>query len=68
MNLRKWKTNSAELSNLIYNENKEIHTTDNNTPKKVLGVTWSNRTHTLIYNFSDLYTEVKLLTPTKGNV
>ena len=38
-NLPKWKTNGAQLNDLIYNENKEIHTTDNSTPKKVLGVT-----------------------------
>ena len=30
-NLQKWKTNSAQLNDLIYTENKEIH--DNNTPK-----------------------------------
>ena len=53
---------------MIYNENKEIHTTDNNTPKKVLGVTWNNKTDTLIYDFSDLITEAKLLTPIKRNV
>ena len=53
---------------MIYNENKEIHTTDNNTPKKVLGVTWNNKTDTLIYDFSDLIKEAKLLKPTKRNV
>ena len=68
LNLRKWKTNSAQLNDLIYNENKEIHTTDNNTPKKVLGVTWNNKTDTLIYYFSDLIKEAKLLKPTKRNV
>ena len=31
-NLRKWKTNSAQLNDLIYNENEEIHTSYNNTP------------------------------------
>ena len=67
LNLRKWKTNSAQLNDLIYNENKEIHTTDNNTPKKVLGVTWNNKTDTLIYDFSDLIKEAKLLKPTKRN-
>ena len=56
------------LVDLIYNENKEIHTTDNNTPKKVLGVTWNNKTDTLIYYFSDLIKEAKLLKPTKRNV
>ena len=53
---------------MIYNENKEIHTTDNSTPKKVLGVTWNNKTDTLIYGFSDLIKEAKLLKPTKRNV
>ena len=67
-NLRKWKTNSAQLNDLIYNGNKEIHTIDNNTPKKVLSVTWDNKTGTLIYDFSDLIKEAKLLTPTKRNV
>ena len=32
-NLQKWKTNSVQLNYLIYNQNKEIHVTDNNTPK-----------------------------------
>ena len=53
---------------MIYNENKEIHTTDNNKPKKVLDVTWNNKTDTLIYNFLDLIKEAKLLKPTKRNV
>ena len=53
---------------MIYNENKEIHTTDNSTPKKVLGVTWNNKTDTLIHGFSDLIKEAKLLKPTKRNV
>ena len=53
---------------MIYNENKEIHTTDNNKPKKVLDVTWNNKTDTLIYKFLDLIKEAKLLKPTKRNV
>ena len=53
---------------MICNENKEIHTTDNNTSKKVLGVTWNNKADTLISDFSDLIKEAKLLKPTKRNV
>ena len=47
---------------------KEIHTTDENTPKKVSGVTWTNKTDTLIYDFSDSIKEAKLLKPTKRNL
>ena len=53
---------------MICNENKEIHTTDNNTSKKVLGVTWNNKADTLISDFLDLIKEAKLLKPTKRNV
>ena len=53
---------------MICNENKEIHTTDNNTSKKVLGVTWDNKADTLISDFLDLIKEAKLLKPTKRNV
>ena len=53
---------------MICNENKEIHTTDNNTSKKVLGVTWNNKVDTLISDFLDLIKEAKLLKPTKRNV
>ena len=67
-NWRKWKTNSAQLNDLIYNENKEIHTSYNNTPEKVLSMTWNNKRDTLIYDFSDLVKEAKMLAPTKRNV
>ena len=53
---------------MICNENKEIHTTDNNTSKKVLGVTWNNKVDTLISDFLDLIKEAKLLKPTNRNV
>ena len=53
---------------MICNENKEIHATDNNTSKKVLGVTWNNKADTLISDFLDLIKEAKLLKPTKRNV
>ena len=33
-NLQKWKTNSAQLNDQIYNENKEIHTKDKQTKKR----------------------------------
>ena len=39
-----------------------------NKPKKVLGMTWNNKMDTLIYDFSDLIKEAKLLKPTKRNV
>ena len=59
---------SAKLNDLIYNENKEIHAANNNTPKKVLGVAWNNKADTLICGFSDLIKEVRKLTPRKRNV
>ena len=51
--LRKLKTNSTQLNDLIFNENKK-NAIDNDTPEKVLGVAWNNKTGTLIYNFLDL--------------
>ena len=59
------KSNSAQLNDLIYNEIKEIHATDNNTPKKVLGVARNNKTGTLIYDILDLIKEAKMLASTK---
>ena len=59
------KSNSAQLNDLIYNEIKEIHATDNNTPKKVLSVARNNKTGTLIYDILDLIKEPKMLASTK---
>ena len=59
------KSNSAQLNDLIYNEIKEIYATDNNTPKKVLGVARNNKTGTLIYDILDLIKEAKMLASTK---
>ena len=56
--LRKWKTNSAQLNDLIFiMKLKKYVITDNNAPKEVLGVTWNNKTDTLIYDFLDLIKE-----------
>ena len=52
-NLRKWNANSAQLTDLSYSGNKELHATDSNTPEKVLGLALNSKTDTLIYDFSD---------------
>ena len=44
----------AQLNDLIYSKNKEIHATDNNSPKKLLCVTWNNKMDTFIYDFANL--------------
>ena len=70
-NLRKWRTNNAELQNYINNKEKSDSTnaTSKSTPDKVLGFGWDDDTDELVISVKDLFPpDVHDVTPTKRNI
>ena len=70
-NLRKWRTNNADLQNYI-NDRERSETTNmapKSTPDKVLGVGWNESTDELVISVKDLFPpDVHDVTPTKRNI
>ena len=61
--MRKWRTNSAELRNMMSEE--DVLKVDD---EKVLGIKWNHTEDTMHMSVKDLFETAKTVTPTKRSI